>query len=118
MADTSVSDVKATFAGKDYTLRATVGALHTLERIFSDPYYIVTARMLNAPPRLTDVSEVFAAIALPHGEHSASGLIALIEFEKQAERILELRNGVAKAINAASPKKPAEGGGEGKADPQ
>lgn len=118
MADTSVSDVKTTFAGTEFTLRATVEALYSIERFFAEPYYVVTARLLNAAPRLTDASEVFAAIALPHGMHTAAGLRALITFEDQAKRIKELRDGVALAIAAASPKKPAEGGGEGTTDPQ
>jgi len=124
MADISVSDVKVQHAGVDFTLRASIECYVQIERALSEPYAIVMNRALNSNvPRLTDVSEVFAAFALPHGKHTAAGIRGAMEFAKQAEQLKALRQSIALAVDAALPKtaegeKTAEGGGNAPADPR
>lgn len=119
MADTSVSDVKVKFAGVDFTLRASIETLVKVEQSLGEAYPVVMNRVLNQPvPRLLDLSEVFAAFALPHGKHTPQAVRTLIAFEEQSPAFRELREAIAKAIDAALPKKTQEAGDAATADPQ
>lgn len=103
MADVSVSDVKVTFCGVRYTLRANWEAMVAIEQALQVPYALVFARMGGGVPRLSDVTEAFAAMALPHGAHTAEAIRSTMPFDAGAS-LIEAAKHVSAAIKAAQPK--------------
>jgi len=119
--DVSICDYPCTFNGHKFTLRATQEALARVEHELGGSYAIPFQRSIaNGPPRLTDVTAFFAALALPkvgkEGVTVYNGIAIrkLMPFDG-GESLLELRDHVRAAINKAMPvvKEDAPGTSEG-----
>ena len=110
---------KEVLKGVSLTLRADWAAIKQLEIRTGESYAAVFDRMLNGIPRMTDLLETAAALALPRGKHNADALMAIMPFDG-GECLRDLRNHIVKAIEEGMPKRSekAEDGGEaGKPDP-
>lgn len=112
MTGASVSDVGVKFCGKDFTLRASNEAYATVETWANMPYGAVLQRLqrdgqLYGSPRLTDVTMLFAAFALPHGKYSPEGIRALMP-QDDGTAFVEAATAVRDAIMKASPAAKAE----------
>lgn len=74
-------------------------------------------RINSGAPRITDVSEMFAAMALPHGKHTAAAVRAIMPV-RYGKTLLEMCEHMDKALSAAMPPEDADAdkGGAAEAD--
>lgn len=124
MDGASISDVQREWCKKPFTLRASQEAFAQVELELGESYAVVLTRMTKAIPRLTDVTAVFAALALPHGKYSGKTIRALMPAIDGGASLVAARDFINAALEAASPKDGDVTGageteeGKGKADPR
>lgn len=122
----SVSDVKVNWIGSGFTLRAGYDALALLEQRVTqrtgkhESFAVICARVTTGVPLVTDVTDVFAALALPRGEHYPAALLAAMPLDDGAA-VIEGVAHIQAAFAAARP--PAKAGvkpedGKPESDPQ
>lgn len=118
MSGASISDVQREWCKKPFTLRASQEAFAQIELELNEAYPVVLTRMCKAVPRLTDVTAVFAALALPHGKYTGKTIRALMPAIDGGKSLIDARDFINAALEAAAPKEgdttPREDAGEGK----
>lgn len=104
MTGTSISDVQREWCKKPFTLRASQEAYAQIELELNESYAVVLTRIMKPVPRLTDVTAAFAALALPHGKYTGKTIRALMPAIDGGKSLIEARDFINAALEAASPK--------------
>lgn len=104
MTGTSISDVQRKWCNRLFTLRASQEAYAQIELELNESYAVVLTRIMKAVPRLTDVTATFAALALPHGKYNGKSIRALMPAIDGGASLIEARDFINAALEAASPK--------------